>query len=80
MTKQINKSFDYLGEFKPSSIGRYRIDVENFNIPIKNSPFFINAFDPDLIKIVNIPLSVNVGDENVIESGFFFCKLNLIKI
>lgn len=70
LTKQINKPFDYLGEFKPLSIGRYRIDVENFNIPINNSPFFINVFDPNLIKIVNVPSSVNIGDENIIESMF----------
>lgn len=70
LTKQINKPFDYLGEFKLSSIGRYRIDVENFNIPINNSPFFFDAFDPSLIKIVSVPSSVNVGDEHVIESKF----------
>ncbi|RNA20284.1 Filamin/ABP280 repeat containing protein [Brachionus plicatilis] len=67
LTKQTNMPFDYLGEFEPSAIGRYRIDVENFNIPINNSPFFINVFDPNLIKIEHIPSTINVGDENFIE-------------
>lgn len=72
--KQINKPFDYLGEFRPTTIGRYRIDVDNYNIPINNSPFFINVYDPSLIEIVYMPQNFIVGNENCIEGILNFYK------
>ncbi|CAF0722239.1 unnamed protein product [Brachionus calyciflorus] len=67
LMKQVNKNFDYLGEFKPSTIGRYRIDVENCNFPIQNSPFFINVYNPSLVEIVEMPRNFLIGSESKIE-------------
>lgn len=52
-----------------TSIGRYRIDIENFDQPIFNSPNYINVYDPNLVSEVNIPEHLIVGSENSIE-GF----------
>jgi hypothetical protein len=63
-----SSSSEYLGEFKASSIGRYRIDVENFGLKILNSPYFINVYDPSCCEFIKKPDNFILGTENLIES------------
>ena len=48
-------------------MGRYRIDILNLNVPIKNSPQFVNVFDSQLVDIVNRPSELVIGSDNLIE-------------
>jgi hypothetical protein len=54
----------YSLEFKPNLIGKYRVDIENFNKPILNSPCFVDAFDPNQVVITKPTESFIVGTEN----------------
>ncbi len=67
-----DKPYDFLGEFRPTTLGRYRIDIENFNKPIANSPYFINVYDPNLVEIVRMPQTFIVGNEHLIEGKKIF--------
>ena len=57
----------YAGEFLTHSIGRYRIDISNFNVPIKNSPLFVNVFNSKLVEIMKKPDELLIGSDNLIE-------------
>lgn len=63
----MSKNFDYMVDFKPTSLGRYRIDVENFNKPIINSPNFINVYDLSQVELLQIPDLFIVGNEHLID-------------
>jgi hypothetical protein len=60
-------AYDYVAEFRPAALGRYRVDIENFNKPLVNSPFFINVYDPCLVELLRIPETFIVGNEHLIE-------------
>ena len=75
LEKKFNKTCYYLGEFKPQSVGRYRIDITNLNVPINNSPYFINVYDPQSIEIIKRPDEFIVGNDNLIDGEFFLYKL-----
>jgi hypothetical protein len=72
LEKKFNKTCYYLGEFKPQSVGRYRIDITNLNVPINNSPYFINVYDPQSIEIIKRPDEFIVGNDNLIDGEFFY--------
>lgn len=65
-------SYEYVGEFKANSIGRYRIDVENAHTKILNSPYFVNVYDPSAYEFIKKPDNFILGAENLIESKCFF--------
>ena len=67
----------YSLEFKPNLIGKYRVDIENFNKPILNSPCFVDAFDPNQVVITKPSDSFLVGTENFID-GLNSCIVFLI--
>lgn len=62
----------YSLEFKPSLIGKYRVDIENFNKPILNSPCFIEAYDPNQVLIEKPADSFLAGIDNFINGSFYF--------
>ena len=64
---QQQQSYDYLAEFKPTTLGRYRIDVENFGKPLSSSPYFINVYEPSSVEILSMPDTLIVGNEHLIE-------------
>ena len=63
----VSKKSWFTGEFMPQSVGRYRIDVLNSNVPVKNSPLFVNVFDPQCIEVISRPADLFIGSDNVIE-------------
>ncbi len=76
LERHFNSPFDFSVEFKPNQTGRYRVDVENVGIPINNSPFFVNVFDPSAALIKSRPNSFIVGYDNIIERILFILIQN----
>lgn len=58
---------DCLGEFLPTSVGQYRIDIFYMNQPVSGSPQIATAFDPMAIEITHMPKELVAGVENYIE-------------
>ena len=59
---------NYNIEFKPSKVGKYRVDVEEGAGEVLNSPMFISVYDPSMVKIVSSPNKLIVASENSFES------------
>ncbi|CAM4955218.1 unnamed protein product [Rotaria socialis] len=57
---------DYTGEFTPRKVGQYRIDITFANVPIQESPFFTEVYDPSQIRIGSLPKDVLAGVENAL--------------
>lgn len=59
-------------EFKPTAVGRYRIDLTDSHGVEKRRdrqlpPFFVNVYDPTAFQIVRRPENLVIGTENIIE-------------
>ncbi len=72
---RLEKHGFYGGEFTGLSVGRHRIDILNFNVPIKNSPQFVNVFDSQLADIINRPNELVIGSDNLIEGMHYIQEL-----
>lgn len=63
-------------EFKPTCVGRYRIDLTDSTHADKRErqlpPYFINVYDPTAFQIVRRPANLVIGTENIIEGCLFF--------
>ncbi|CAF5187759.1 unnamed protein product, partial [Rotaria magnacalcarata] len=57
---------DYMGEFTPRKVGQYRIDITCANVPIQESPFFTEVYDPSQIQIGPLPKDILAGVENTL--------------
>jgi hypothetical protein len=64
-----NGSNDYLLEFKPNLLGRYRIEIESHHSSVYGSPFFVNVFDPLAAFVKSRPNCLLIGSDNLIESN-----------
>ena len=58
---------DCFGEFLPTFVGQYRIDIFYMNQPVSGSPQIATAFDPMAIEITHMPKELVAGVENYIE-------------
>lgn len=60
-------------EFKPTQVGRYRIDLIDSNLADKRDrqlpPYFLSVYDPTAYQIVRQPSSFIIGAENIIEGS-----------
>lgn len=60
----------YTVEFRPSMVGRYRIDVENSEKKCQCSPYFLDVFNPKEFVLVRRPEICVTGTENLIEGNY----------
>lgn len=67
-------------EFVTKDIGTYRIDFEENNIKINNSPCFINVYDPSLAVIESKPENLVVSANNYIKGNSTPNKRDFTKI
>lgn len=66
-------------EFKPTTVGCYRIDLAHSTAGEKRDrqlpPFFMNVYDPTAFQITRRPSSLVIGTENIIEGIDEFSNL-----
>lgn len=58
---------DYMGEFTPKKVGRYRIDITFNNKLIDGSSFLTEVYDPNEVKISSLSKDIQVGIESYFE-------------